>query len=131
MNGWDTNVLLRLFTADSPEQSAAVARLLDGCGPASIRLTNIVLAEFVWTLSRSYKRDKREIADVLELMLQREEFVFENRSALMTAIHWFGKGNADFADYLIAALNDEAGASPTYTFDRSAAAFPVFALVPP
>lgn len=131
MNGWDTNVLLRLFTTDSPEQSAAVAKLLEGCGPDSIRLTNIVLAEFVWTLTRFYKRDKAEIVDVLELMLQREEFVFENRGALMTAIQWFGRGGADFADCLIAALNDEAGASPTYTFDRRAAGLPIFALVSP
>jgi predicted nucleic-acid-binding protein len=47
----------------------------------------------------------------------------------MTAILWFEHGKADFADYLIAALNHDAGAAPTYTFDRVAAAHGAFALL--
>lgn len=131
MIGWDTNVLLRLFTADNPEQTAATVKLLSTCGPGSIRLTNIVVAELVWTLVRHYKRERDEILNILEKLLQREELVFENRSAVMIARRWFENGKADFGDYLIGALNDEAGASPTYTFDRLAAANVAFSLVPP
>src|SRR5262245_57290221 len=110
MIGWDTNVLLRLFTIDHPAQTAAAIKLIDGCGPASIRLTNIVMAELVWTLARYYKRQKHEIVDIVEQLLQRQELVFESRSAVMVALRWFEQGNADFGDYLIGALNDEAGA---------------------
>ena len=131
MIGVDTNIVLRLFTDDNPEQSAAVARLLDGRGPASIRLTNIVLAEFVWTLMRHYKRSKLEVIDTLEQLLQREELVFENRNALMMAVRWYRNGKADFPDYLVGALNEEAGTSSTYTFDRQAASHVAFTLVTP
>ncbi len=131
MIGIDTNIVLRLFTDDNPEQRAAVVRLLDGRGPASIRLTNIVLAEFVWTLTRHYKRKKPEIIDVLEQLLQREELVFENRSALMTAVRWYENGKADFPDYLVGALNEEAGTSSTFTLDRDAASHIAFSLVTP
>jgi predicted nucleic-acid-binding protein len=131
MIGWDTNVLLRLFTSDNPAQTAAVIKLLSGCGPASIRLTNIVIAELVGTLVRHYKRQRQEIVEIVEKLLQREELVFENRSAVMMALRWFEQGNADFGDYLIGALNDEAGAAPTFTFDRQASSNASFALVTP
>ena len=131
MIGWDTNVLLRLFTSDNPEQTTAAVKLLNGCGPSSIRLTNIVIAELVWTLVRHYKRQKHEIVEVVERLLEQEELVLENRSAIMIALRSFEHGKADFSDYFIGALNDEAGAVPTFTFDRKAASNPSFSLVTP
>lgn len=131
MIGIDTNVLLRLFTTDSPEQTAATNKLIGKRGPSSIRLTNIVVAELVWTLVRHYKREKNEIVDIVEQLLEREELVFESRSAVMMALRWFERGKADFADYLIGALNEEAGASPTYTFDHLAAGHIAFSLIEP
>jgi len=47
----------------------------------------------------------------------------------MTALQWYRLGNADFADYLIAALNREAGAAPTYAFDERAASSSAFVLI--
>jgi predicted nucleic-acid-binding protein len=131
MIGVDTNVLLRLFTADSPEQSRAAIRPIDGHGPSSIRLTNIVIVELVWTLVRYYKLDRSDIISVIEQLLERVELSFESRGPLMTALHWFERGRADFADYLIAALNEESGATPTYTFDQVAAVHQSFALIMP
>ena len=131
MIGIDTNIILRVFIDDNEAQVAAVAKLLAGRGPASIRLTNVVIAEFVWTLMRRYKREKADIIDVLEQLLQREELVFENRNALMTALGWYASGPADFVDYLVGALNEEAGASTTFTFDQDAADHAAFSLVTP
>jgi hypothetical protein len=48
---------------------------------------------------------------------------------LMAALRWYRNGNADFADCLIAALNTETGAPPTYTFDETTASSSVFALL--
>jgi predicted nucleic-acid-binding protein len=47
----------------------------------------------------------------------------------MTAPRWYRGGSADFADYLVAALNREAGAVPTCRFDERATSRPAFALV--
>jgi predicted nucleic-acid-binding protein len=132
MIGIDTNVLLRLFTADNPEQTEAALKLMRGCGPGSIRITNIVVAELVWTLlGRKYKLEKHRLVEVVEELLRRVELVFESRGAVMMALRWYEGGKADFSDYLIAALNEEASASPTFTFDRMAAGHIAFAPMTP
>ena len=131
MIGIDTNILLRLLLSEDPDQTAASHRLLKGRKASSIRIANIVLAELVWTLSRRYKLRRHDIAAMLKAILQQEKFVFESRSALMSAVLWFEEGRADFADYLVAAVNDEGGASPTFTFDQNAAYHSSFALLEP
>jgi predicted nucleic-acid-binding protein len=66
---------------------------------------------------------------VIENLLNRVELDIEARGAVMTAIQWYQTGTADFADYLIAALNQEAGATTTYTFDERAASSSAFELI--
>jgi predicted nucleic-acid-binding protein len=130
MIGIDSNVLIRLFTTDSPAQTAAALRLLEVSAPASVRVEAIVLVEIVWVMKRQFRSSKAAQIDLIERLLERQELVFSRRNAIMTALRWFEHGRADFADYLIAALNAEAGARPTLTFDVDAAAHPVFQVVP-
>jgi predicted nucleic-acid-binding protein len=125
----DTNVLLRLFVRDHPEQVKAAIKLLSGTGPGSVRISTLVLAELIWTLERRYRLGKPELIATIQNLLSRSELEIEGRGAVMTAIRWYQDGTADFADYLIAALNLEAGASPTFTFDRRAAANSAFSLL--
>jgi predicted nucleic-acid-binding protein len=127
--GLDTNVLVRLCVRDHPDQVEAAVRLLSGASPTSVRVSVVVLAELAWTLLRHYRLDKTALIETVESLLSRVELDIEGRSAVMTALQWYHVGNADFADYLIAALNREAGAAPTYTFDEQATSSPAFALV--
>ena len=129
MIAFDTNVLLRLFVRDHPEQAKAVTTLLGDAGPGSVRISTIVLAELVWTLQRRYRLEKVGLIATLQSLLTRTELEIEGRSAVMTAIRWYELGNADFVDYLIAALNREAGAAPTFTFDRLAGGHSAFSLL--
>lgn len=129
MIGLDTNVLVRLCVRDDADQVDAALKLLSGAPPASVRVSVVVLAELAWTLLRRYGLDKAELIAIVEGLLSRIELDMEGRSAVMTAIRWYRTGSADFADYLIAALNREAGAAPTYTFDERAASSSAFALV--
>jgi predicted nucleic-acid-binding protein len=127
--GVDTNVLVRLCVRDNADQVDAALKLLSGAGRASVRVSVIVLAELTWTLLRRYRLDKAALIATMESLLSRVELNIEGRSAVMVALQWYRQGNADFADYLIAALNREAGATPTYTFDEMATSSPAFALV--
>ena len=129
MIGVDTNVLVRLCVRDNSDQLEAALKLLSGAPPASVRVCVIVLAELTWTLLRRYRLDKATLIATLESLLSRVELEIEGRSAVMIALQWYRQGNADFADYLIAALNREAGATPTYTFDEQATSSPAFALL--
>jgi predicted nucleic-acid-binding protein len=127
--GVDTNVLVRLCIRDNSDQVDAALKLLSGAPPASVRVSVIVLAELAWTLLRRYRFDSAALIATVESLLSRVELDIEGRSAVMTALQWYRDGNADFADYLIAALNREAGAAPTYTFDEKATSSPAFELV--
>ena len=129
MIGVDTNVLLRLCVRDDPDQVKATHKLLSGAPPASVRVSVVVLAELAWTLLRRYRLDRAALTATIESLLLRVELDIEGRSAVMTALQWYREGKADFADYLIAAFNREAGAAPTYTFDQQAASSPAFALI--
>jgi predicted nucleic-acid-binding protein len=127
--GLDTNVLVRLCVRDDSAQVEAALRLLSGAPPASVRISVVVLAELAWTLLRRYRLEKVALVSIMEDLLSRVELDIKGRSAVMIATHWYRTGNADFADYLIAALNREAGATSTYTFDERAASSAAFVLV--
>jgi len=51
------------------------------------------------------------------------------RQAAKVALDAFASGSADFADYLIAALDREAGCETTLTFDKTAAKIRGFSLL--
>ena len=46
------------------------------------------------------------------------------------ALEAFKNGNADFADFIIAAMNQAADANPTFTIDKNASRQPGFVRLP-
>ena len=61
------------------------------------------------------------IADHLDLLLQSPEFVVPFGVEAADAVRRYREGSADFADYLLAAINRASGCRSTLTFDREAA----------
>jgi predicted nucleic-acid-binding protein len=120
--GVDTNVLFRLCG-----RKAALG-LLAGAPAAAVRVPVIVFAQLTSTLLRCHRLDKAALIATVESPLSRVELNVEGRSAVIAALRWYRRGTADFADYR-AALNRQAGAAPTYTFDQQAASRPAFAQV--
>jgi predicted nucleic-acid-binding protein len=120
--GLDTNILLRFLAQDdsiqSPKANAVMASLTIA-EPGWISLTSIV--ELVWVMTSQKRLDRRGIAALLSRLLTREEFVIEQASLVQSAMQLYRKGNADFADCLIAISAKAAGCSRTLTFDRKAA----------
>jgi predicted nucleic-acid-binding protein len=118
--GLDTNVLLRTIDQSDTIQSQAVDALLSDPeqGPRFVNL--VVLCEFVWTLDRTYKRKRAEIAERLSHVLEAPEFEVERRELAARAVSRYRDGRADFADYVLAEINREAGCRATLTFDRLA-----------
>jgi predicted nucleic-acid-binding protein len=120
--GLDTNILIRFLAQDEPIQSpkanAVMASLTVG-EPGWIGLTSIV--ELVWVMTSQKRLDRRGIATLLSRLLTREEIVIEQASLVQSALLLYRKGNADFADCLIATSAKAAGCLRTLTFDRKAA----------
>jgi predicted nucleic-acid-binding protein len=122
MRGLDTNVLLRIVDRTDGVQSEQAERLVKETSDGAFLINPIVVAEFAWTLSRTYRVPRAEIAQWLRYLIEAPEFVVENERVVEEAIAAFEAGRADFADCLIGAMNLASGCSTTVTFDKDAAA---------
>lgn len=131
MIGLDTNVLLRLFDRTHPAQMQISEEFVLRAGNHGCLLNPIVLAEFVWTLERSYKLNRSVIADHLDRILEGSEFVVPFLEEAITAAARYRQGPADFADYFLSGINSSLGCSTTATFDRAAATDRSFTLLKP
>ena len=122
MIGLDTNVLVRYVLDDDPVWSPAVTRFLDNelSNERPGYINPITLVELVWTLRRRPDYDRNRLSTLIEYLLTSDSLVIGEADAVARALTRFRSGGAGFADYLIAELNEQAGASPTVTIDRKA-----------
>ena len=121
MIGVDTNILLRLWLNDAPSQNSRIDALLDAHGgtPESMLLTDVVLAEAVWTLRCAYGQDKAAQLMALRSVLGEIAFAFEDRNAVARAVTLFEGSACGFSDCLVAAKHAQHGCEFTATFDRA------------
>jgi predicted nucleic-acid-binding protein len=127
----DTNVLVRWFVEDDARQVAVARGLLAERQRSDepILLSPLVLAELEWLLRSNFRRSKDDILNVLGILCDEPAVVIDDRSCVEVAIASWREGRAGFADYLIAALARERGASTVLTFDRDAARSAAFTLL--
>lgn len=123
MIGIDTNVLVRYMMQDDVVQSAIATEVFTHISRENPGyISSVVLAELSWVLARSYKEPRKNIADVIENLLQSYDLVIENSDAGYRALTLYRSSQSvDFADALIVVTASYAGAFETVTFDRKAA----------
>jgi predicted nucleic-acid-binding protein len=132
MIGLDTNVLLRAVLGDDRIWSARAEKFLtENCGSENPGYINgIVLAEAFWVLRGQSGFDKTRLIDFVQGLLESENFQIADEAAVALALGDYATGSAGFADYLIARLNEVAGATPTYTIDKAATRNSIFRPLP-
>lgn len=132
MIGLDTNLLLRaLLLEEGAESGRARALVARSCTVAEPGVINhVVLCEAVWTLARSYRYSRGQIAEAVAAILATPEFRVLDREPVEEALGLLASTRAEFADLLIGVLNRRAGCATTYAFDRRAAATREFTAVP-
>ena len=120
MIGLDTNILLRLWLNDDPAQNKRIDKLLaeHGSTPGSLLVSDVVLAEALWTLRSAYRQDKAAQLLALRSLLGEPAFAFEDGEAVALAVSLFEQHTCGFSDCLIAAKHARLGCSFTATFDR-------------
>ena len=120
MIGIDTNILLRLWLNDHPAQNKRIDSLLaeHGSTPGSLLVTDVVLAEAVWTLRSAFAQDKAAQLIAVRSLLHETAFAFEDREAVIQAAEMFERSNCGFTDCLIVAKHARHGCDFTATFDR-------------
>ena len=120
MIGIDTNILLRLWLNDDPAQNKRIDALLaeHGGTPGSLLVTDVVLAEAVWTLKSAFDQDKNGQLIAVRSLLDETAFAFEDRESVAAATALFEAGSGGFADCLVVAKHARHGCDFTATFDR-------------
>lgn len=122
MAALDTNVLVRFIVQDDPAQSAQARKLIERAvaegEPVFVPVT--VALELEWVLRASFGFGKETVLLTLSNLLSAHELMFESELALGVALLEYGRGRADFADCLHAALASLAQAEPLWTFDKAA-----------
>lgn len=133
----DTNILLRYLLDDDATQSRKARHLFET--RQLILITDVVLAETIWTLKgKRYAAQRDDIARIVMNLLEEVNVIFEDRQAIWSALNVFiaaspvktvnGKKWADFSDALIVnkarmlALALQQPYLGTYTFDLAALA---------
>ncbi len=114
----DTNVLLRAAVMDDPVQGAIAAETLLDAEAVAIALPS--LCEFVWVLTRGYKRSAGEVGAAVRKLVESARVVVD-RPAAEAGLAVLERGG-DFADGVIAFEGRRAGGRVFATFDRKAAA---------
>ena len=120
MIGIDTNILLRLWLNDDPAQNKRIDALLaeHGGTPESLLVTDVVLAEAVWTLRSAFDQEKAAQLIAVRSLLHETAFAFEDRDVVTQAADMFEQGSCGFSDCLVVAKHARYGCAFTATFDR-------------
>ncbi len=117
----DTNVLVRFLVADDEEQNQRATELIKNviAKDEVFYISDIVLVETIWVLSRSYRFTRQEIVDVLRKLLAARHVLFSAPDEIARALNAFEQGSGGFADYLIREHAYRAGCDGIATFDRA------------
>jgi predicted nucleic-acid-binding protein len=120
--GVDTNVLIRLFVNDEPEQHAKANAFFGARTPDDAAFVSVATTmEFIWVLTRSYKRPQDEALGLLKIVLSSRDAVVEMADSVANAVETAFDTKGDFSDVIIAQAGRRAGCSHSVTFDRPAA----------
>lgn len=116
----DTNILVRLVLYDDAAQAKAAERLVVRTRREQTHLfvSDIVLCELVWVLTRRVGLSRPDIAGAIDQLLRTELIVVADSGIVDRALAAYRTGNGDFADYVIREQARASGATEVATFDR-------------
>jgi predicted nucleic-acid-binding protein len=92
----DTNIIVRVVTADDPDQLAVALEVMRS---GDLWVCKTVLLETEWVLRYSYELSRPVILGALRRLLGLRALQVEDRGAVLQALSLFEKG-MDFADAL-------------------------------
>jgi predicted nucleic-acid-binding protein len=118
MRAIDTNVLVRLIARDDARQAAAAEAFVEKGAWVPV----LALAEATWVLATVYELSSKDLAKMIEMLLDHRDLVLQDSEAVQEALKLFkAKPALGFSDCLMLHLARKAGHLPLGTFDRSLA----------
>ncbi len=115
----DTNVLVRFFTGDPPEQAKQAHTLIGRAdeGEVILVIPTVILAETFYTLESFYKMPRIEVAKKLALFVQCSGIESPDFEIVRDALNYCATRNVHLSDALLAAYAAQARI-PVASFDR-------------
>ncbi len=115
----DTNVLLRHLLNDHPEFSQKATAILRGvqAGRLAVRTSDTVIFETVFTLERSYRLPRDEIADALLPLIELSGLELPGKTMYHRAFELYLETRIGFADSFHVALMERLGIKEVFSFD--------------
>lgn len=121
MIGLDTNVLLRYLVRDEEDAYVRAVDVMSKLAPDRPGfVTQVVMAELYWVLSRTYRYSREDILRAIRGLVETPALEFDDGEGVVRALT-LAEGGADFADALIQGTMELFGVSETVTFDPTAA----------
>lgn len=118
----DTNILVRYIARDDEAGYQRAARFLAGLTEESPGfITQVVMAEFYWVISRSYRFDRQTCLKVVRGLIETPTLEFDDGEGVIRALMRAEASGADFADALTQSAVELFGVDEVVTFDRAAA----------
>jgi predicted nucleic-acid-binding protein len=116
----DTNVLVRILVDEPGASTETAAARKALAAEARVFIPDVALVEAIWVLRASYEFSKEELLGAFVRLLENDSFVWGDWQAVSAALAYYTSYNVDFADCLILAKAEIAGATLA-TFDRKLA----------
>jgi uncharacterized protein len=115
----DSNVFLRYLTWDDPEKAERCKELFKRLefGIEAAILSEITLAEVIWTLQKFFKLEKSSIRDILKPILNFKGLKVQNREIILKALDTYANHNVGFPDAYISELSKMLKAK-VYSYDK-------------
>ena len=113
----DTNVLVRYFTGDPPEQARRAAAYLAWAD--ELLVPDLVVAELVYVLQSFYEVERARVAELLRAVLAFPAVVVVDAALLLRALEVYEVERLDFADAYLVASAEASGVGAIASFDRS------------
>ncbi len=113
----DTNILIRHFTGDPPDQAARATRFLATAD--ELLLADLVVAEVVYVLESYYEVERLRIADMVRAMIAFDPIHVVDEDLLLRAVEVYELERLDFAEAYLVASAERTGVGTVASFDRS------------
>ena len=115
----DTNVLLRFLVGDNKQQRQTAERWFQEAEQhkRKIVIVPLVVAEACFVLESFYKKQRKEIADAIEILIAQRWLHVEEREVLLSLWPWYRKGLHFVDSFLLAWAHVYGGG--ILTFDQS------------
>lgn len=112
----DTNIIVRHFTGDPPEQARLAARYLDEAD--QLLLPDLILAEVAYVLESYYRMSRDEVAAALRSTLAIPAVQVADRGLLQRTVELYDVHRLGFADAYLVASAERTGVNTIASFDR-------------